>query len=163
MDKLHPTEDINKFEKRALSASVAAVIAFGGTACSATADRSYDPINPDITCVAIENGARLRSGPVVPGEYDDNNLLLTVDMKDPGKYAIDDVLYVPTPNGAYELPSEDDYNTGNGSWLGLPAADLYNTFLDKGDQKRIKKDQDGIIWVNYQKAWETDAKNCASK
>lgn len=131
-----------------LPAAVAATaIALGATACGSEKDYSITPKDTAITCVEIDDGATLRSGPYVPAIHDGaQNTIHKVELVDDERYNVDATINVTTPSGVHV---EHDNNS---TWYGLSAEDLTKAFKSKDDINSIKNDNDGIIWVNEQRA-----------
>ena len=99
------------------------------------------PKDSSITELFIQDGAKLRSDADV-GNKDFSNELDRVDLGDA------EHIVLPTENGVHITSDE------NGTWYGVEADDL-TSVLDVN----VEDDEDGIIWVNDDRAEATPSSN----
>ncbi len=135
--------------------SVAGLSLLGSAACSAEGAKDYGPADSSITCITIEDGARFRTEPSVPGQNDTPNDLFTIKLADHTRYATAPAEFnIPTPEGVSQ------HTDNNGLWYGIPARNALRVILGQKDQKKISGDGDGIVWVNTQLAQAAPAEEC---
>ena len=120
--------------------AVVLLTALGATACGASGEQGADrkgKNNPNITSVTIQDGARLRENPIVPGQYEDDGTLLT---------ELDRGGVIETPNGV------STFTDDNGEWYAMSAEEAAGLATDEDDKEAILKDDDGKVWVNDDRA-----------
>lgn len=107
---------------------------------------SYAGDIASISDIQIENGARLRQDPKINDDraQGTSNLLSQIDFgRDlPRQYKIP-VELDPSDTVYVHVTAEGD------DWVGLPAETLAKTLPGSADA--LRKDNDGIVWVNHQK------------
>ena len=126
----------NRFDK--LRASTAGVL-LGVLALNACAGEEPGiEHNPDVTTITIETDAKVReNAAVIDDEYDGVTNLVFKNLGE--DFSFD------TPQGVDE--KKDD----NGVWFGVPAEDFPPDY-----QGMVNKDEDGVLWVNEQRASVTE-------
>jgi hypothetical protein len=128
--------DLRRNLERALP--VAVLVALGTTACSdaeGAPNREGTP-NPNITSITVQDGARIREKPIVPGQYEgDDTLLAEVDQGD----------VIETPGGV------KTYEDNNGEWYTIPAKEAAELVTDEEDKEAILA-VEGDVWVNDDRA-----------
>lgn len=136
---------------KGLIASCATIAALGSlAACSA--EKEFDTRHSNkIHYVEIEDGAKLRTEPWVPGEEDPSkDTLLTIFRKkdiEEGYFEYKDQrVVISTPEGV------EIHKDNNGVWYGIPWVDYKVSIYSDPIQKVIENDEDGIIWVSGQRA-----------
>ena len=120
------------------------IIGLGAAACGGAESGDDYEKNPNVTSVTIHEGANIRSEPhkVDPDKGPDNQL---ATLEEPAT--------LETPDGV--TTSEDR----NGVWVQLPAeyvARILESQGQGGAAKRVAGDEDGKVWVNWQKATMKD-------
>lgn len=119
----------------ALSALVATLSGCGGTT------KGY-PLDHEIECVTIYDGARLRPEPYVPSNSGPTNELFRIEMKDHKSF-------VSTPNWfTVETPDGVAVKVdNNGAWYGIRRADLRSAVAgDLAD--KLRGDDTSLVWIN---------------
>ena len=133
--------------KVAIGLLAAGATVAGYNVLSSEKDYSNETNNPEITHVDISfNGTNLRSSPNVGGQYDpiDNTLVeLQVDKQFVNS---PDTLPVETTEGVYV------HHDNNGEWYGIRLKDLEDSIFDEEMRSKLNEDNDGIIWVNDDRA-----------
>lgn len=103
-------------------------------------ERTWPPVehDEDVTHMAILEGANVRSDPNTTGRYQAPNILDKTSEE----------IIIDTPEGVY-ITSDD-----NGNWYGVDIDTLNEESIEALDNevRRLQVDQDGIIWVNHQRA-----------
>lgn len=144
-----------KLLKRALPAGLAltgvAVAGANVLGGSNTSENQLGPEHKGITSVTLHDGANVRE---MVSERPGNTkrqlgaLAFQVELSD---------AFAASPS-SIEIPITGAYldEDNNGKWVGIKAADLEKALgeSDKADEIReaIKKDEDGVLWVNEERA-----------
>lgn len=117
-----------------------AIIGLGAAACGGAEGGDDYEKNPNVTSVTIHEGANIRSEPhKADSDEGPGNKLATLEKP----------ATLKTPDGV--TTSEDR----NGVWVQLPAKDVAGILDSQGQggaAKRVEGDEDGKVWVNWQKA-----------
>jgi hypothetical protein len=117
---------------------VTLLIALGTTAC-AGAEEGIDregKLNPNITSITVQDGARVREEPLVPGQYEGQDTLLA---------EVDHAGVIETPGGVHT------YDDNNGEWYTVPAKEAAKLVTDKEDKEALLA-MNGDVWVNDDRA-----------
>lgn len=143
--------------RRIIAAS--ATIAALGSLAACSAEKEFDTKhNNKIHYVELEDGAKLRTEPWVPGEEDPSKdtLLTTFRITDieEGYFEYkDERVVVSTPEGV------EIHKDNNGVWYGIPWVDFKVSIYADSIQDVIEDDEDGIIWVSEQRARKLNEKD----
>ena len=114
------------------------------SACGGTS-KAY-PLESEVGCVTIYDGARLRPEPYVPSNSGPTNELFRIEMNDHTSFAsVPDWFTVETPEGvAIKLDN-------NGAWYGIRRSDLREALT--GDLvNKLRGDGDVLVWINDDRA-----------
>lgn len=115
------------------------------SACSGSPAKAY-PLNDEVTCVTISDGAKIRESPYVPGQDDSPNEVLTIDMKDNKSFKSSPSSFtVKTPEGVAEV---NEFH--NRLWYGIRRSDLSAALM--GELAAKIGGDDTLVWVNESKA-----------
>lgn len=113
-------------------------------ACGDSPEKFYT-LDTKITCVTIEDGARIRANPFVPGPDQSPNDLLVIEMKDYKSFSSSPASFtVQTPKG---VASASD---NNGVWYGINRDDFVGALA--GDLAKEFGEGDELVWVNESKS-----------
>ena len=135
--------------------ALAAALAVAG--CTRPETKGLAPTNPDITCLQIVDGAKIRSSPSVPGrdEAKDHNRIFELNLPK-GNFVAD--LQDMTKKGELTVRLDGLYyveerEDNNGKWYGIPTT--YTEPLEKAAKTEVNVP---TIWVN-----EAKVVNCSPK
>ena len=104
-------------------------------------DTYESPADGDTITINLEDGARLRSAPKVPGNHEPPNILHEVKE---GSRTID-INYEVSEQEDIPIAHHEGYN--NPDWIGIPVEELPEDL-----QAELSSDSDGLIWVSSAKA-----------
>lgn len=126
-----------------LQKTLAASLALAAmTACGT--ERNFETnYNEDIIGVSLHDGANVREQPFAESQTNPDPEVFQVELNDHEVYnTASKTVETPTPEGAYL------FTNNNGEWYGIPAKDMLEVVADPEIRKKIKEDNDAILWVN---------------